>query len=121
MSHYAIGLFLEATTRMVLHDRLEAKHGPLALSEPPIMQWRHLDTLGSKTMVGQKRPRLDGGDTDSGCQETFSNKSEMDGEDEEEDEEVKVITATPLRVLWLTLSVTAHLVQVGTHGIPGFG
>ena len=35
-----------------------------------IMQWRHLDTLGRKTMVEQKQSRPDGGDTNSGRQET---------------------------------------------------
>ena len=65
MPHYAIGLFLDATTQMILNDALDAKPGPLAPGEPPIMQWKHLDTLGTKT-VGQKRPRPDGGDIDSG-------------------------------------------------------
>ena len=48
MPHYAIGLFLEATTWMIPNDALEAKSGPLVLGEPPIMQWKHLDTLGTK-------------------------------------------------------------------------
>ena len=50
MPHYAIGLFLDVTTRMIPNDALEAKLGPLALGEPPIMQWRHLDTLSTKTV-----------------------------------------------------------------------
>ena len=58
MPHYAIGLFLDATMRMIPLDRLEVKLGPLAPGEPPIMQWRHLDTSGrQKATVGQKRPR----------------------------------------------------------------
>ena len=65
MPHYAIGLFLDAIVQMIPMDALEAKPRPLAPSEPPIMQWRHLDTLGTKT-TEQKRPRADGGITDSG-------------------------------------------------------
>ena len=67
MLHYAIGLFLEATTRTIPVDRLEAKPGRLAPGEPSIMQWKHLDTVGGqKGTVGQKRPQQDiRGDTDS--------------------------------------------------------
>lgn len=67
MPHYAIRLFLDATMRIIPIDRLEAKPGPSALGEPPIMQWKHLDVAsGQKSTVGQKRPRIDtGGDT--GC------------------------------------------------------
>ena len=54
MPHYAIGLFFEATTRVILIDVLEAKPGPLAPGEPSILQWRHLDTLGTKITVGHK-------------------------------------------------------------------
>ena len=49
MPHYAIGLFLDAIARMIPNDALEAKLRPLALGKPPIMQWMHLDTLGTKT------------------------------------------------------------------------
>ena len=57
MPHYAIGLFLDAIARMILEDRLEAKPGPLAPGESPIMQWRHLDSaIGQKGSAGQKRP-----------------------------------------------------------------
>ena len=119
MPHYAIGLFLDTTARMIPMDVLEAKPGPLAPGEPPIMQWRHLDTLGTKT-IGQKRPRTDGGNTDSGQEETSSEESGSEGE-EEDDEEVEVITATPLKFPRPVLSATAHLTPVSMHGIPGFG
>ena len=68
MPHYAIGLFLDATARMIPADELEAQPGPLAPREPPIMRWKHLDTTtGQKSSAGQKRPRMDmAGDTDSG-------------------------------------------------------
>lgn len=46
--HFAIGLFLDAATWMILLDRLEVKPDPLALGEPPIMQRKHLDTLGGQ-------------------------------------------------------------------------
>ena len=41
--------------------------------------------------------------------------------EEEDDEEVEVITATPLRFPRPVLSATTHLVPIGAHGIPGFG
>ena len=57
MSHYTIGLFLDATAWTIPVDRLEAKPALLALGEPPIMQWKHLDTTDKKKdIVGQKRP-----------------------------------------------------------------
>lgn len=119
MSHYVIGLFLEATTRMIPNDALEAKPGALVLGKPPIMQWKHLDTLGTKT-IGQKRLRLDGGNTNSGREETSSEESGTNGEGEE-DEEVEVITATPLRFLRPVLLAMTHLAPVGIHGTLGFG
>ena len=78
-----------------------------------------MDTLGTKT-VGQKRPRPDGGDIDSNREETSLEESGSEGE-EEDDEEVEVITATPLRFPWPVLSTTTHLVLVGIHGVLGFG
>ena len=83
MPHYAIGLFLEATGRMIPLDRLEVKLGLLVAGEPPAMQWRHLDTLGGqKAIVGQKQPRQDTGDTNSGWKETSSDESGTDEEEE---------------------------------------
>ena len=37
MPHYAIELFLDATAQMIPNDALEAKPGPLAPGEPPII------------------------------------------------------------------------------------
>ena len=71
-------------------------------------------------IVGQKRPRPDGGDTDSGREETSSEENGFEGE-EEDDEEVEVITAMTLRFPLPLLSATTHLVPVGAHGILGFG
>ena len=126
MPHYAIGLFLDATTWMIPEDRLEARPRPLAPGEPPIMQWKHLDTTsGQKGTAGQKRPRLDtGGDIDNGRQETSSEENctgEEEGEDD--DEEIGIITATPLLFPRPTLSATSRLVPAGAHmvHIPGFG
>ena len=100
---------------MIPNDALEAKPRPLTPGEPRIMQWKHLDTLGTKT-IGQKRPRPDGGDTDSGREETSSEESGF----EEDDKDVEVIMATPLRFPRPVLSTMTHLVPVGIHGIPGF-
>ena len=77
MLHYAIGLFLDATARLIPEDKLEARLGPLAPREPLIMQWKHLDTTsGQKGMAGQKRLRQDtGGDTDNGQQDTSLEES----------------------------------------------
>ena len=47
-------------------------------------------------------------------------ESETDGE-EEEDQEIEVIIATPLRFPWPALSTTIHLTPIGIHGISGFG
>lgn len=59
---------------------------------------------------------------DSGWQETSSNDIGTD-EEEEDDKEVEVITATPLLFPQPALSATAHLIPMGTHNahIPGFG
>ena len=67
MPHYAIGLFLDAATRMIPADELEAQPGPLAPGEPPVMRLKHLGTAtGQKGSAGQKRPWMDmAGDTDS--------------------------------------------------------
>ncbi len=46
MPHYAIGLFLEATARVIPRDKLEIQPSPTVSGEPPIMQWRHLETPG---------------------------------------------------------------------------
>ena len=46
MPHYAIGFFLEATARMIPNEKLEIQPSPTVPGEPPIMQWKHLDTLG---------------------------------------------------------------------------
>lgn len=123
MPHYAIGLFLDARARIIPIDKLEAKLGPLALGEPLIMQWKHLDVAsGQKSTVGQKRPRIDtGGDTNSDRQDTSSEESSSE-EEEKDDEEVEVISATPLLFPQPVLSATAHLVPVSTHmaHIPGF-
>lgn len=54
MPHYAIGLFLEAIMQIIPLDMLEVKPGSITLGESPIMQWRHLDTLGNKARMGQK-------------------------------------------------------------------
>ena len=123
MPHYAIGLFLDATIRMIPEDRLEAKPGPLAPGEPPIMQWKHLDSAtGQKGSIGRKRPRMDtGGDTDSGRQETSFEENSVG--DEEDDEEVQIVIATPLLFPRTSLSATPCLVPVGLHmaHILGFG
>lgn len=71
MPHYAIGLFLDATTRMILNDILEIKPGSTEPGEPPIMRWRHLDTPRGQKAIGQKRMRQEvesseHGNTDSG-------------------------------------------------------
>ena len=108
------GLFFEATTQMIPNDAREAKPGPLAPSQPLIMQWRHLDTLGTKITVKEKRLRPNDGNTDSGCEETSSEESGTD-------EEVGVIIATPLRFPRSALSTMTHLAPLGINGISGFG
>ena len=69
--------------RTIPIDKLQAKPGLLATREPPIMQWKHLDTVSrQKGIIGQKRPRQDiGGDTNSGRQETSSKESSMNDEE----------------------------------------
>ena len=71
MSHYAIGLLLDAIVRQIPNDKLskEIRGEPLALGKPPIMKWRHLDAPGSQKLTGQKRvkKKMDThGNTDSG-------------------------------------------------------
>ena len=78
-----------------------------------------MDTLGTKT-IEQKRSRPYVGNRDSGWEVTYFEESGTDGE-EEEDEEVKVITVALLRFSWPGLSATTHLTLVGIHGIPSFG
>lgn len=85
MPHHAIGLFLEAAASQIPLDDFEAPPmGKLAAEEPPIFNWRHLDTGG--TIDSQKRVfrGLDAsGDTDSGREDT----SESDGTESVEEEE----------------------------------
>jgi hypothetical protein len=120
MPHYAIGLFLDATVRVIPIDKLEVKPTPLAPGEPPIMQWKHLD-IAQRSTVAQKRPRMDtAGDTDSG-RETSSEADSSGDEYEDDDEEVEVISATPLLFPRPVLSTTAHLSPVGTTHMLGFG
>ena len=52
--HHAIGLFLEVAASQIPLDDFEAPpRGKLADGEPPIFNWRHLDTGG--IVVSQKR------------------------------------------------------------------
>lgn len=44
MSHYAIRLFLEATTRTISHEQLEVKLSLAIPGEPLVMQLKHLDS-----------------------------------------------------------------------------
>ena len=118
MPHYAVGLLLDATVWMIPEDRLEAKLEPLAPGEPPIIQWRHLDlAIGQKGSTGQKRPRLDTGcDTDSEWQETSSEENSVGEEEGEDDnEEVEIVTATPLLFPHPALSTIACLVPACLH------
>ena len=105
MPHYAIRLFLEATARTIPHEQLEIKPSSAVPGEPPVMQWRHLDSpIGQKGM-GQKRAQQEmeeSGNTDSGrqdtsCEEDDSEGMEVEQDEEEDDEEGRVISAVPLR------------------------
>ena len=63
-------------------------------------------------------------DTDSGRQETSSEEDSVGEEgDNEDDEEVQVVTVTPLLFPRTTVPVTPGLVPAGLHmaHIPGFG
>ena len=128
MPHYAIGLFLDATTWMIPNDRLEINPSSTDPGEPLIMQWKHLDTPGGRKAIGQKRMRQDvesseHKNTDSGRRDTSFediDDSNEEVEDEEDDEEVEVITASPLLFpRSLTATSHLHLVPAGMH-ILGF-
>lgn len=69
---------------------LEVNPGPLKIGEPPIMQWKHLDTLSRQNAtMRQKQLRQEVGtslkheNTDSGRQETSLEYSETDEEEED--------------------------------------
>ena len=128
MPHYSIGLFLDAIAWLIPNDRLEIKPSQIELGEPPIMQWKHLDTPGGQKAIGQKRMRQEmesseHENTNSGSKDTSSedvDDSEEEVEDEGDDEEVEVITAPPL-LFSRSLTATSHLhiVPASVH-IPGF-
>lgn len=83
MSHYAIGLFLEAMRSQQPEDEVDIKSvGSLAPEEPPILYWRHMD-VGLTPTARQKRRRQDvseSNDFDSRWEETSEASSDSDGD-----------------------------------------